>query len=219
MFKHPPLVYLAGGTYPNTRLWYYGPYGTFGMYAPGTSNARASPVNVGPFATALVKGDPPARPYVDLRRPLYLCTPKKKSGLYPRPFLSTSSVCENLLSIRQRSVQRLGYIAMHKVHSGQPRAVRPVPQAKPQHFDLTLTLTTLPVYPDADPCKATARPLGMHADATCFDCAAALAQGNNWLRALRRCRNKSRNIHQYALGNACSHHAGLVQDVLLGYVR
>ena len=105
---------MAGGTYPSSGAWYYGPYGTFGMHNSSPSNARASPVNVGPFATALVKGDPPAKPYVDLRRPLYLCTPKKKSSLYPRPFLSTSIVCENLLPTSRRSVQRLGYIAVHK---------------------------------------------------------------------------------------------------------
>ena len=44
-------------------------------------------------------------------------------------------------------------------------------------------------------------------------------QGNNWLRALRRCRNSARQIHQYSLGFACANRNGLVQDSLLGYVR
>ena len=126
------IFHATGGTYPGTKVWYYGNYGTFGMHNSDASNAQASPVDVGPYATALVKGDPPARPYVDLRRPLYLCTPKKKSSTYPRPFLSTSGVCENLLSSSQRTVQRIGYIAVHKVPSGQPRPLYPT-CAKPQH--------------------------------------------------------------------------------------
>jgi len=51
------------------------------------------------------------------------------------------------------------------------------------------------------------------------DRARAPAQGNNWLRALRRCRNSLHQIHQYSLGYACANRKGLVQDALLGYVR
>ena len=61
-----------GGSYASIYKNYYGPYGTFGMWAAGVSRAT----NVGPYPTAPMRGDPPAEPYVDNRRPLFLCTNK-----------------------------------------------------------------------------------------------------------------------------------------------
>ena len=116
---------MAGGTYPSSGAWYYGPYGTFGMHNSSPSNARASPVNVGPFATALVKGDPAGEA---LRRPAAPPVPVHSEEEVPActrgPFLSTSIVCENLLPTSRRSVQRLGYIAVHKA---RPFAMRCAP--------------------------------------------------------------------------------------------
>ena len=69
--------------------------------------------------------------------------------MFPRPILTTSSTCEDLVPASSRTLQRLGYVAVHKVSPALTRH-----HARIRHAS---TPTTTPI---AHACKRLAE-LGM----------------------------------------------------------
>lgn len=86
-----------------------------GMFNVHPMNRLAAVRNVGPFPTKRVRGDPPARPYVDLRLPLYFCSDTFKPTV--TPWLTTNIKCENRVPPKRLRIRLVGYIAVNKVRS------------------------------------------------------------------------------------------------------
>ena len=92
-----------------------------GMYSTKSQNKKAVVKYVGPYKTPLVKGDPPAKPYVDVRVPLYMCGDRTKRHL--DPWLTTDRECEHVVASRHRQITLIGYIAKNKVRSCCPSLI------------------------------------------------------------------------------------------------
>ena len=75
--------------------------------------------NVGPFPIKAIKGDPPRRPYVDIRVPLYSCSDRSQPSV--PAWLTTDIKCEKRVAKKSLRIILLGYIAGSKVSDDHTR--------------------------------------------------------------------------------------------------
>ena len=83
------------------------------MFNTSPKNKKAAVPNVGPFPIAKAKGDPPAKPYVDIRLPLFSCSDKSRPSV--PAWLTTDAKCEKKVKTKNLKITLLGYIAKNKV--------------------------------------------------------------------------------------------------------